>query len=276
MPAVWHLALTSDWQQALADGHYGISTRGRTAAQVGFVHASFDLEQVGRVAAAVYDDVTEPLTLLAVDRSALADAGIDLRSEPGDPADPDGERFPHLYGGGLPTSAVVATLPARITGGELALSEPVSDALRGAVDVREAAYGLVSDEAGGTLLARLSGGPDGGPWTLPGGGLEGDERPEQAAVREVREETGLDAVVEALLGVDVIVLPARERVVTGRGPLVGVRHLFRMRVTGGELRPEADGSTDLAAWHTAAEIAELRCVELVDVGLRLLAAAPTR
>jgi 8-oxo-dGTP pyrophosphatase MutT (NUDIX family) len=37
-------------------------------------------------------------------------------------------------------------------------------------------------------------------WGLAKGGIEPDETPEEAAVREVREETGIDAVIEASLG----------------------------------------------------------------------------
>lgn len=40
------------------------------------------------------------------------------------------------------------------------------------------------------------------PWGLPGGGLEYGEHPEEAVVREVREETGLNVSVEKLLLID--------------------------------------------------------------------------
>ena len=38
-------------------------------------------------------------------------------------------------------------------------------------------------------------------WNLPGGGIEIGELPTEAVVREVKEETGLDVVVERLVGV---------------------------------------------------------------------------
>jgi len=59
---------------------------------------------------------------------------------------------------------------------------------------RRAARALIVDEAGCLLLLR--GGdparPEAGTWWFtPGGGIEGDETALEAAIREVREETGL-------------------------------------------------------------------------------------
>ena len=47
---------------------------------------------------------------------------------------------------------------------------------------------IAFDEQGRVLLARHSYGPPA--WTLPGGGIGRGELPEQAAVREIREELG--------------------------------------------------------------------------------------
>ena len=51
------------------------------------------------------------------------------------------------------------------------------------------------------LLARWTG-PRGPEWTLPGGGLDFGEDPADAAVREVREETGYAVRLDDLLFVD--------------------------------------------------------------------------
>lgn len=57
----------------------------------------------------------------------------------------------------------------------------------------------VIDNSGRVLLQRR--GDAEGPWGLPGGAMELGETLEEAAVRETREETGLDVRPDELLGV---------------------------------------------------------------------------
>jgi 8-oxo-dGTP diphosphatase len=59
---------------------------------------------------------------------------------------------------------------------------------------------LVHDAAGRLLLIQRGHDPHRGRWTLPGGRVEPGETREAAVVREVREETGLDVHVGAVVG----------------------------------------------------------------------------
>ncbi|WP_327655998.1 NUDIX hydrolase [Streptomyces sp. NBC_00483] len=58
--------------------------------------------------------------------------------------------------------------------------------------------GVVVRDDGRVLVIRRA---DNGTWEPPGGVLELDERPEDGAVREVLEETGIQVSVERLTGV---------------------------------------------------------------------------
>lgn len=110
-----HLALLADWEAALGAGEYRVSTLGATLDEVGYVHASWP-DQLDRVAAAVYTDVSAPLVVVSFDPAEIAAAGVQVREEDGG----EGELFPHVYGPLRPAWAVDAA-PARMVAGRLQL-----------------------------------------------------------------------------------------------------------------------------------------------------------
>lgn len=136
------------------------------------------------------------------------------------------------------------------------------------MDLRVAAYGVVTDDDDRILLARWIEGRKTA-WTMPGGGLEDGEDPEDAVRRELIEETGFTIETSALLGIHSRVIPASRRVHRGQSgsPLHTIRIVYRAHVTGGQLRFETNGSTDKAGWFTLEQIAKLQRVKLVDIAL---------
>ncbi|WP_447911497.1 NUDIX hydrolase [Microbacterium phyllosphaerae] len=136
------------------------------------------------------------------------------------------------------------------------------------MDMRVAAYAVVTDDDGRILLARWTEGRRVA-WTMPGGGLEPGEAPEDAVRRELREETGYTVKVGELLGIHSRVIPASQRVTPSDQPLHTLRIVYRATVSGGKLRFETDGSTDMAEWFTRKSVAELQRVKLVDIALRM-------
>ena len=58
---------------------------------------------------------------------------------------------------------------------------------------------VVRDAAGRVLLVRRANEPSRGLWSVPGGRIEPGESAREAAVREVREETGLEVELGELL-----------------------------------------------------------------------------
>jgi ADP-ribose pyrophosphatase YjhB (NUDIX family) len=136
---------------------------------------------------------------------------------------------------------------------------------------RVAAYALATDDQGRILLCRVAPWVLPKPvWLLPGGGLHFGEAPEVAVIRELEEESGPTGEVERLLDVSDRTHPAA----ADREGFHAIRIVYRVRITGGELRDEADGSTDTCGWFTLEEARALELAELVQRTLASLLSGP--
>ena len=125
------------------------------------------------------------------------------------------------------------------------------------------AYGISVDDTGRMLLARVrEDTPDDGKWTLPGGGLLYGETPDDAVRREVEEETGLVCEIEDLLGTSVMTIERSSAFDGARLHYIGI--LYRVRIVGGSLRAEIDGTTDACGWFSRPEIGTMTLVDIVE------------
>ncbi|GAB47576.1 DUF952 domain-containing protein [Mobilicoccus pelagius] len=226
---IYHLAFDEQWDDARASGEYGMSTRDATVAEIGFLHACLDAEQLAGVISRFYADVAEDLCVLALDEDRLARSGHVVRLEPGDPNDPASERFPHVYGGPIPVDAVAEVLTGqrprdlvaavRTHGVQSTSGEEwwdVRDAdgrvtgdrfLRGGTAWPEGAFHLVvgicpigSD--GRVLVSQRSATKDWPlEWEFAAGSALLGETSRQAAARELVEEVGLAVAEDDLVPV---------------------------------------------------------------------------
>ncbi|RYG39375.1 NUDIX domain-containing protein [bacterium] len=130
---------------------------------------------------------------------------------------------------------------------------------------RLAAYGLlIRDES--ILLCRLGEKEsECGLWTLPGGGFEPGESPEQAALREIEEETGLDAELGPLLYAETTL----RRFDDGR-EVYQSRFYFLVKGWAGREGPEANCFTDAVEWHLLDAVSKMRVADVVNIGLSAL------
>ena len=134
---------------------------------------------------------------------------------------------------------------------------------------RVAAYALCVDQAGKILLCRMA--PSivpGDVWTLPGGGIRFGESPETAVLRELDEETGQGGEVIRLVEVNDRVLQLESR----PGTVHAIRIVYEVRVTGGQLREESEGTTDACSWYTIEEAGRLNLNDLARRAIELLGA----
>lgn len=128
------------------------------------------------------------------------------------------------------------------------------------------AYAICLD-AGRILLARLA--PfvsDAGLWTLPGGGLNWGESPEEAVLRELYEETGMRGSIGGLAA---IFSATYDHAPTDAGAAVHhIGILYTVEPSGVDLRSEEGGSTDRCAWVPLDEAPSLPLIALAQAGVR--------
>lgn len=76
--------------------------------------------------------------------------------------------------------------------------------------------GIVCFRGSDVLLIRRAKSPYKGRWSLPGGHIEPGERAEEAALRELKEETGVEARLLGLIDIIDGIFPARADGTSGR------------------------------------------------------------
>ncbi len=89
---IYHVAIHSEWHDAIASGEYRVSTLGATLDEVGFIHAS-ERHQVVPTAERFYRGQRD-LVVLVIDENAVLADGVEVRREDAG----NGELFPHIYG----------------------------------------------------------------------------------------------------------------------------------------------------------------------------------
>ena len=97
MEPIFHITDAAQWYTAAAAGVYTGSTRGKTLAEVGFIHCSFE-HQIGPTAKLVYGDTDDHLVVVTIDPARVT---APIKVENG---------FPHIYGP-LTIDAVTAVSP---------------------------------------------------------------------------------------------------------------------------------------------------------------------
>ena len=113
--------------------------------------------------------------------------------------------------------------------------------------------GVVHDERGRLLVVRRGHEPGRGRWSVPGGRVEPGESDEVAVLREVAEETGLQADVLGLVG-------SVRRPAPGGGTFEIRDYLLRPRQVPAPDPVPGDDADD-ARWVTRAELESLPLVD---------------
>lgn len=115
--------------------------------------------------------------------------------------------------------------------------DQIADEL-GQVTPKVGVEAVILDEDMRVLLMKR---PDSGTWCLPGGAVKTNESPEEAAIREAHEETGLIVRSETLVG-------AYRRGPVANYPYSTILLPYLCTVAGGKLRLSHEGD-DLQYWE---------------------------
>ena len=118
---------------------------------------------------------------------------------------------------------------------------------------------IVFDDRERVLLVRHV---EGDVWTTPGGMVDPEETPSDAAVREAWEETGLVVALVRLVGV--FGGPRCTSTYSNGDRIAWVATVFEARVTGGVLRPDQQETLE-ARYVSIAEMRTLRRKPHVDM-----------
>jgi 8-oxo-dGTP diphosphatase len=130
-------------------------------------------------------------------------------------------RFCPVCGGELESRVLKATEPMRLVCGTCGFVFYL--------DPKLAVGTIITDDGGRVVLVRRAIEPGYGKWVFPGGYVDRGEEVQLAAVREAREECGLDVRIERLL--NIYSYP-------GRAPVIVV---YTARMTGGALACDDEG-----------------------------------
>jgi len=121
---------------------------------------------------------------------------------------------------------------------------------------------VVRDDRGRILLTKNA---DANSWTLPGGSIEPNESPKDAAVREMREETGL--LVEPVRIIGVYGGP-EYRVAYPNGDVASyVATVFECKVVSGKMTPDYEESLDIR-YFSEAELNSMQILPMERIVLR--------
>jgi 8-oxo-dGTP diphosphatase len=117
------------------------------------------------------------------------------------------------------------------------------------VNPRPTGLSIILD-GGRVLLLRRARDPEAGRWALPGGFCDGWEAPADAAVREAREELGVDIALDRFVGMFIATYPFQ-------GELLPVLDCFWVaHISAGQPRADPTEASELR-WVALAEVPPL-------------------